>query len=377
MNFEPSAEQVQLADSVTRLLADSGGFEQRRRVAAGETGWNEGLWRQLCELGLPAMAVGEDYEGFGGGMADLQPVFRAFGSALLLEPALPALVLAPQALQWGATETLRTELLPKMARGQLRLGWAHDEAGRGHERLWVETRARCESGRWHLTGVKHNVLHAAAMDRFLVSARSVGESGEARGLALFLVDAGAAGVRLDSHRLIDDTTAGDLHLDGAAALPIFDPSDGGRALRAIERTERAGIAAACADMVGAMEAAFDLTKSYVAVRKQFGRAIGENQALRHRIAEMYVSLEVARSMAVAAALAVDDPEAEDAEHDSARAKLVVGRQARALCQLAIQLHGGIGMTEECAVGHYLRRVLVLDQLFGDVDAQAARLAQAL
>jgi len=377
MNFEQSAEQTQLADSVARLLADSGGFEQRRRVAAGETGWNEGLWRQLCELGLPAMAVGEDYEGFGGGMADLLPVFRAFGSALLLEPALPALVLAPQALQWGATETLRTELLPTVARGQLRLGWAHDEAGRRHDRLWVETRARCESGHWHLTGIKHNVLHAAAMDRFLVSARSVGEPGETRGLALFLVDARAAGVRLQPHRLIDDTAAGELQLEGAVALPIFDPGNSDHALRAIEHTERAGIAAACADMVGAMEAAFDLAKAYIAVRQQFGRTIGQNQSLRHRIAEMYVSLEVARSMAVAAALAVDDSEAEGAEHDSARAKLVVGRQARALCQLAIQLHGGIGMTEECAVGHYLRRVLVLDQLFGDVDAQAACLAQAL
>jgi pimeloyl-CoA dehydrogenase len=377
MNFEPSAEQVQLADSVARLLADHGGFEQRRRVAAGATGWDEDLWRRLCELGLPALAVSEDYEGFGGGMADLLPVFQAFGRALLLEPALSALVLGPQALQWGATETLRAELLPRVARGQLRLGWAHDEAGRRHDKLSVETHARCESGRWLLEGVKCNVLHAAAMDRFLVSARSVGQPGDTRGLALFLVDARTAGVQLHPHRLIDDTVAGELRLEGAVALPIFDPSEGNRALRAIERTERAGIAAACADMVGAMEAAFDLAKTYIAVRQQFGRAIGQNQSLRHRIAEMYVSLEVARSMAVAAALAVDDPEAEGAEHDSARAKLVVGRQARALCQLAIQLHGGIGMTEECAVGHYLRRVLVLDQLFGDVDAQAARLAQTL
>jgi pimeloyl-CoA dehydrogenase len=377
MNFEPSAEQTQLADSVSRVLADHGGFEQRRRVAAGETGWDEGLWQRLCELGVPALAVSEDCEGFGGGMADLLPVFQAFGRALLLEPALSALVLAPQALQWGATETLRRELLPSVARGQLRLGWAHDEAGRRHARHWVETRARCESGRWLLDGVKHNVLHAGAMDRFVVSARSAGEPGEGGGLALFLVDARAAGVRLAHHRLVDDTSAGDLRLEAAVALPIFDSSNGTHASRAIERVERAGIAAVCADMVGAMEAAFDLTKTYIAVRQQFGRAIGQNQALRHRIAEMVVSLEVARSMAVAAALAVDDPDAEGAEHDSARAKLVVGRQARALCQLAIQLHGGIGLTEECAVGHYLRRVLVLDQLFGDVDAQAARLAQTL
>jgi pimeloyl-CoA dehydrogenase len=376
MNFELTPEQRQLADSVSRLLADHYAFEQRRRIAQSEAGWQESVWKQLGELGLTALAVPEEYEGFGGSMVDFLPVFQAFGRALLLEPALPALVLGPRALRLGATDGLRAELLPLVARGDLRIGWAHDEAAGRHAPLWVETAARCASGRWRLEGSKLLVLHAGAMDRFIVSARSTGGPNETRGLALFVVEARSPGVELERYRLIDGSNAARLILRGAAAVPIYDPGDGEHAMRAILGTEQAGIAAACADMVGAMEAAFELASSYITVRKQFGRAIGENQALRHRIAEMYVALEVARSMAIAAALAVDDPEAEGATLDSARAKLVVGRQARALCQLAIQLHGGIGVTEECAVGHYLCRVVVLDQLFGDVDTQAVRLAEA-
>jgi alkylation response protein AidB-like acyl-CoA dehydrogenase len=151
--------------------------------------------------------------------------------------------------------------------------------------------------------------------------------------------------------------------------------DSAMAEKAIEGTLGAGTAAVCADMVGSMEAAFKLAMDYLNTRKQFDRLIGENQALRHRAAEMLVSLELCRSMAIGAAIAVDSPGNEDSKTDLLRAKLVIGRHARSLCQQAIQLHGGIGMTEEYAVGHYLRRVHVMDQLFGDSDAQAVRLAR--
>jgi pimeloyl-CoA dehydrogenase len=157
-------------------------------------------------------------------------------------------------------------------------------------------------------------------------------------------------------------------------MPLGDPNDGAKALAAVEGTLAMGTAAVCADAVGAMEAAYQLAIDYLHTRKQFGRLIGENQALRHRAAEMLVSLEMCRSMALAAALAADDLQAADARADLARAKLMIGKHGRGLCHAAIQLHGGIGMTEEYAVGHCLRRVTLIDQLFGDMEAQAAKLA---
>jgi pimeloyl-CoA dehydrogenase len=225
-----------------------------------------------------------------------------------------------------------------------------------------------------LDGAKCNVLHAPSAHRFVVSARTAGEPGDAHGVALFHVDARAAGVACRAHRLVDDTPAGELRFNAARAQPLGDPHDGAAALRALEGTLAMGTAAVCADAVGAMETAYALAVDYLGTRRQFGRAIGENQALRHRAAEMLVALEMSRSMAMVAAVAADDLDAPGARADLARAKLVIGRHARALCHAAVQLHGGIGMTEEYAVGHCLRRVTLIDQLFGDVEAQAMRLA---
>ncbi len=375
MNFNLSDEYEQLAHSVTRLLNDHYSFDKRRAIAAAEPGWNAAVWARLAELGVTALGVPESFDGLGGGAVARLPVMRALGAALVLEPYLASCVLGATAVSVAASEEQKAAVLPEVASGESRLAWAHDEVDGRHEAVWVQTRARREGGQWRLDGAKCLVLQAGAAGRYVVSARTHGAPADEDGLALFLVDAQAAGLSLRSYRLIDDSPAGDLAFDGVAAEPLGDPADGARALAAVRATAAAGTAAVCADMVGAMEAAFNLTTAYVNTRKQFGRLIGEYQALRHRVSEMCVSLEMARSMAIAAAAAADDPGSADAATDMLRAKLLVGRHARLLCQSAIQSHGGIGMTEEYAVGHYLRRVHVLDQLFGDVDAQAARLAR--
>ncbi|HSV58004.1 MAG TPA: acyl-CoA dehydrogenase [Variovorax sp.] len=373
MQFDLNDEQQALAESLTRLLDDHYGFEKRRAIALSPDGWSEAAWGQLAELGVTALGIPEAFGGLGGGAGDRLPVMQAFGRALLLEPYLATSVLAATAVLSAGSEAQKDGLLPTLAQGDVRMAWAHDEAPGRHEVLWVETRARRDGDQWRLDGVKSLVLHANAASRFVVSARASGQPGDEDGLAVFLVDAGNA--KLRSFRLIDDTPAGELVLDGAAAEPLGDAGDHARAAAAIRATVAAGTAAVCADMVGTMEMAFSLTTAYVNTRKQFGRLIGQYQALRHRISEMAVALEMARSMAIAAAVAVDDPASDSAATDLPRAKLAIGRHARALCQQAIQSHGGIGMTEEYAVGHCLRRIHVLDQLFGDVDAQAARLAR--
>jgi pimeloyl-CoA dehydrogenase len=265
-------------------------------------------------------------------------------------------------------------VLPGVASGESRLAWAHDEPAGRHAPLWIETRAERKGGQWALNGAKSPVVGAPVADRLIVTARVAGAAGDPDGCALFLVDKGAPGVDVREFRLVDDSSAGELTLRDAPARPLDDPFDSARAVRAIKATLDIGIAAACAAMVGAAQAAFELATDYLRVRKQFGRFIGENQALRHRAAEMLVSLEMARSMAIAAAVAADDPDGEQSRCDLHRAKLSVGRHARLVAHGAIQLHGGIGMTQEHAVGHYLRHIHVLDQLFGDSDAHAARLA---
>ncbi|MGJ7565948.1 acyl-CoA dehydrogenase family protein [Variovorax sp. GB1R11] len=375
MNFELNEDQQALQGSLARLLGDVYGFEQRRAIAATPAGWSQAVWQQLGELGLTALPLPQAHGGFGGGAVDLLPVMQELGRALSLEPFLASIVLGATALRLAGAEALQAQLLPDVASGEVRLAWAHDEAAGHQAPVWVETTARREGDQWLLDGIKCNVLHAPAAHRFVVSARTAGAPGDANGLALFLVDASAQGVSCRAHRMVDDTPAGELHFKAAAGLPLGDPHDGASAVRGIEGTLASGTAAVCADAVGAMESAYRLAIDYLNTRKQFGRLIGENQALRHRAAEMLVSLEMCRSMALAAAIAADDLDAPDARADLVRAKLMIGRHGRTLCQAAIQLHGGIGMTEEYAVGHCLRRLTLIDQLFGDVEAQATRLAE--
>ncbi|SEB24728.1 acyl-CoA dehydrogenase family protein [Variovorax sp. YR216] len=374
MNFQFSEEQQLLSESLSRLLGDRYGFEQRREIAASAEGWSPEVWRQLAELGVLALGIPESYGGLGGAVADRLPVLQALGRALALEPFMASCVLGATAVLATGSNAQKDALLPALASGELRLAWAHEESGERHNPMWVETRAARNGEGWRLDGSKPLVLHANAAGRLVVSARVAGQGDAAEGLALFLVDPKAAGVTLRHFRLIDDTPAAELTLRGATAEPLGDVGDGALQLAAIRAALDAGTAAACAGMVGAMESALELTTGYVNTRKQFGRLIGEYQALRHRVAEMSVSLEVARSMAMAAAVAADRAGTLEASIELMRAKLVIGRQARLLGHAAIQSHGGIGMTEEYAVGHCLRRIHVLDQLFGDVDAQAARLA---
>ncbi|MDO8312899.1 MAG: acyl-CoA dehydrogenase family protein, partial [Sideroxyarcus sp.] len=332
-------------------------------------------WRQMAELGVTSLIIPENDGGFGGTAVDLMVVMQELGRSSLLSPLLCSCVLPATALNLEADETTRRQWLPALASGTKQLGWAHDELTGDGGANWVRTRATQDGSHWILDGCKLNVLHAASADQFLVSARSSGRDNEPDGRALFLVAPDATGLTLRSYRLIDGTPAGELLMTGVRAMPV-NSAQRTVASSGIEAALAMGIAAACAEMVGAMEAALRLTVDYLNTRKQFGRLIGQNQALRHRAAEMLVGLELARSMSIGAAACVDRPlEGRDLT-DLSRAKLVVGRYARSLCQTAIQLHGGIGMTEEYAVGQYLRRVHVLDQMFGDAEMHAEGLANA-
>jgi alkylation response protein AidB-like acyl-CoA dehydrogenase len=303
------------------------------------------------------------------------PVLRELGWALSVEPYLATAVLAATAIARGGSAGQCEELLPAIAEGRAVCAWAHDEAGARHAPLWVETSATREGDSWRLHGHKLNVLHGASAQWLVASARIAGAADDATGVRLFLVPGDAAGLTRAPLRLIDDTPAAEIAFDGAIAQALGDAQDGKRAMGALQATQEAGLAAACAEAVGVVERAYALTVEYIQTRQQFGRAIGTNQSLRHRVAEMRVALEMVRSAAMAALLALDIEDRDARERELSRAKMLVSRHGTFIVQQGVQLHGGIGMTVEYAVGHCLRRLTVLDQLFGDGASHAARLGQ--
>jgi pimeloyl-CoA dehydrogenase len=372
MHFELDSDQQQLQDSLRRLLDDQAAFAQRRQAAAGEPGWNPQLWRQLAELGVIALTLPEAHGGFGAAPIACLPVLSELGRVLALEPYLATAVLAATAIARAGNEAQQAQLLPGIAGGETVCAWAHDEPAARHAPLWVETQAIRDGQGWTLSGRKHNVLHGASASWLIVSARTSGAASDEGGLALFLVRPDAPGVKIASLRLLDDTPAAEIAFAGAEAQLLGAAANAGAALVA---AQEAGLAAACAEAAGVAERAYALTVDYVQTRQQFGRAIGANQAVRHRVAEMRVALEMVRSAAMTALLALEEPDAAQRAVELSRAKMLAGRHGTFIVQQGIQLHGGIGMTRETMVGHCLRRLTVLDQLFGDGHAHAARLGR--
>ncbi|TFZ02710.1 acyl-CoA dehydrogenase [Ramlibacter henchirensis] len=376
MRFEPDTDQEQLQGSLRRLLQSEASFERRRRTAAGETGWDSALWRSLSELGVTALTLTEDHGGFGQRPVAWLPALQELGYALALQPFIPSAVLAATAISRAGTPAQQQRLLPGVAQASRVLAFAHDEAAARHAALWVEATARQEGGQWRIDGVKQGVLFGAAADLLVVTARTGGSPGDPAGLALFIVDPAQEGVRRTPLRLIDDTPAADIALHAARAEPLGE-IDGPGPWRAVQAAQEAGLAAACAEGLGVAERAYALTVEYVQTRQQFGRPIGANQVVRHRVAEMRVALEMLRSAALAGLLALEEEDAQARSRELSRAKLLLSRHGSFVTGQAIQLHGGIGMTAEYAAGHCLRRFTVLDQLFGDGPTHAARLGASL
>jgi pimeloyl-CoA dehydrogenase small subunit len=365
MDFDLTDEQRLLSDSVGRLMADTYSFEKRRALIREKQGYSTVLWARYAELGLLGLPFAEEHGGFGGGAVEVMLVMEALGKALALEPYLATVVLGGTALRLAGNAAQLEALVPGIAEGTLKVAFAHGERQARYDLTDVLTTATPSGGGYLLEGAKSVVLHGDSADRLVVSARTGGSRRDAEGISLFLVDAASQGVATRGYALRDGTRAAELSLSGVkvGADSMLGPKDGGHAV--VARVVEAGIAAMCAEAVGAMEAMQAMTLDYLRTRQQFGKPIGENQALQHRAAEMLVALENARGMAILAAMRVDEPDANERARNIAMAKVGVGQAARFVSQQAIQLHGGIGMTEEYAVGHYFRRVMVIDHLFGD------------
>ncbi len=375
MDFDLSDEQRLLRDSVERLLADTYGFEQRRRHAAEPGGWSREMWGRFAELGLLGLPFAEEEGGFGGGAVETMIVMERFGRALVLEPFFPAVVLCGALLRHAADPATRAELVAQMADGSLLPAFAQAERTSRNDLADVCTTARPDGDEWVLDGGKSLVLGGEAADVLLVTARVSGAQRERDGIGLFLLRADAPGVTRHGHPLQDATRAAEVTLSGARGRLLDRDAPPGGSLPRIERAVDEAIAALCAEAVGAMSAMHEATVDYLKTRKQFGRAIGDFQALQHRAVDMLVLLEQARSITLYATMLAGEADGTERHRAVCAAKALVGRNSRKLAQEAIQLHGGIGVTLEYMVGHHMKRLTAIDLTLGDADTHLAEVAR--
>jgi pimeloyl-CoA dehydrogenase small subunit len=375
MDFELSEEQRLLKDSVERLTTQRYDFEARKKYMHEPNGWSRDMWRQYAGLGLTALPFAEEHGGIGGGPVETMIVMEAFGRALALEPYFATVVLGGSFLRLGASEAARNDILPKVAAGEALLAFAHIERQARYDLADVAATAKKDGAAYVLNGEKSLSVHGDVADKIVVSARVSGDQRAKNGIGLFLVDAKADGVSRRGYPTMDGLRAAEITLSnvkvGADAV-IGEP---GNAYPLIEQVADIAIAALAAEAVGAMSAMHEITVDFLKQRKQFGVPIGNFQVLQHRAGDMLIALEQARSMAMLATMMSEEQNAEERRKSMSAAKVQIGRSAKLVGESAIQLHGGIGMTMEYKVGHYFKRVTMIDKMFGDADYHLAALAR--
>jgi len=371
MNFEHTEDRRMLADSLDRFVAERYAFDARDRIAQSARGFDPGMWRQFAELGVIGALFEEADGGFGGGGFDIAVVFEALGRGLVVEPLLGA-VLVGSALG-AAGSAAQKSWLGRLIDGAAVAALAHDEPDAHHELAHVATTATREGDGWVLHGTKSAVTQGEHADVFLVSARTAGGVDDEEGISLFLVPAGTPGLSVRGCPAIDGGRVAELRFDGArlAADALLGAEGEGHAT--LEHAVGRGLVALCAEALGAMEAAKVATLDYLRTRKQFGLAIGSFQALQHRMADLLLEIEQARSAVINAAAALDEaPDRATRERALSAAKFSIGRIGAQVAEETIQLHGGIGMTWELPLPHYAKRLVMIDHQLGDEDHHLAR-----
>jgi pimeloyl-CoA dehydrogenase small subunit len=375
MDFDLSEEQRLLKESLDRLIGDRYAFEQRQAYAHNPEGWSREMWTQFAELGLLGLPFEERHGGSAGGPVETMIAMEAFGRALTLEPYLATVVLGGGFLRHGGSAEQCAALIPKIADGTLTVAFAHTERQSRYDLHDVETRAVRDEAGWVLDGEKGVVVHGDTADQLIVTARVGGGRRDRDGIAAFIVDGKVAGVSRRGYPTQDGLRAAEVTLANVRVGPEGVLGEPGKALPLIERVVDEGIAALCAEAVGAMAVMHELTLEYLKTRRQFGREIGSFQILQHRAVDMLIALEQARSMAMFATMMAAEENAAERRNAVAAAKVQIGRSGKFIGQQAVQLHGGIGMTMEYKVGHYFKRATMIDTMFGDADHHLRQLAR--
>jgi alkylation response protein AidB-like acyl-CoA dehydrogenase len=407
MDFNLTKEQEQLSDTIQRFVAKEYTVERRKAILASKEGFSREVWAKLGELGLLALQVPEEHGGMGAGAVEVLLTMNAIGKGLLLEPFLPSAILGTALVRELGSPEQQRSILPRLAAGELIVVPAHGEAGARYDLERVATKATAsvgataaasnsataaasnsataaasnsataaasnsakaaasESG-FVLEGNKTVVLHAPAADLLIVSARTSGKVDDEAGISLFVVPRDAPGVSLLAYPTMDGQRAADvtLHEVRVPRSSLLGPLGG--ALPTLAAVFDLGLAALCAEAVGALQASLDATLEYTKTRKQFGQPIGKFQALQHRMADMFIHVEQARSMSYLAAMRCTDSDAAARRRAVSAAKVLVGQACRYVGQQSIQLHGGMGMTDELLISHHFRRLAAIELSLGDTE----------
>ncbi|BBX17675.1 pimeloyl-CoA dehydrogenase small subunit [Mycolicibacterium duvalii] len=376
MDFKLNDEQELLRNGLTKFLATRYGLETSRGAAKTGPGWQPEIWRAFAEeLGILGAALPEEHGGIGGGPVEMMLIAEALGHALVVEPYVDTAVVAAGLLERAGGD-VAADLLEQIASGSAIVTLAATEARSGDNWRDVGTVAERDGEHWVLNGAKIVSASTPMAQRVIVTARTSGERADTAGISLFLVEVSSQTTELTLHhyRTIDDRRASDLELDNVRVAASALLGSEGDAWSSLARARDEGAAAVCAEAVGAMRKVLSDTVEYCKQRQQFGAPIGSFQVLQHRMVDMYMEVEQAAAAALLAVLKLDADEATRARAVSA-AKATVGRAAQFVGQQAVQLHGGMGMTEELAIGHYFKRLTALQFEFGSTDQHVTRYAQ--
>ena len=376
MDFEYSDEQRLFSETLRKFLNTGYGFDARAKIISSSAGFSEDVWAAMAEMGILGVPFDAEHGGFGGNTVDMMVVMEALGEALVVEPYLATVGLGGRFIARGGTVAQQKQILPSLIAGKTKMAFAQTEPGARYELARVSARATPSGDGWVLEGDKRAVLHGGCADLLVVSARTAGAEGDARGISVFLVERRAPGVTVSEYRGLDNLRLADVRLSGVrvARAGLLGAEGGGWSL--IEEVVDYATALVCAEAVGAIKYAHDATLDYLKTRRQFGVPIGSFQALQHRMVDILIAYEQARSIACLACVKVETADGAERRRIVSAAKIKIADAARHVSQEAVQLHGGMGMTEELKISHTFRRLTTIAQAFGDADHHLARFAAA-
>ncbi|MCK1715261.1 acyl-CoA dehydrogenase family protein [Bradyrhizobium sp. 143] len=375
MDFELSDEQQLLEQSISRLLADTYSFEQRKNYMKEPGGWSKTNWSRLAEQGLLGLPFSEAQGGFGAGAAEIMVVMEAFGRSLVLEPYLATVVVGGGFLRHAGQPAQKLAYLTPIINGNKTFAFAQLERDSRYELHDVSTSARKLRNTYVIEGEKCAVINGENADTLIVSARTNGAQRDKGGISVFLVPADAKGIAKKAYPTQDGLHAADFSFSGVevgADALIGDLGDGLPLIASVVDEARAAL---CAEAVGVMDESLKITIKHLKTRTQFGVPISSFQSLQHRIADMFIAIEQARSMSIFATMATGFKDARARADAVAAAKVQIGRSGKFVGQQSVQLHGGIGMTMEAKIGHYFKRLTIIDRTFGDADFYLRRLCE--
>jgi alkylation response protein AidB-like acyl-CoA dehydrogenase len=375
VDFSYSEVQQMLQDSVQKFVSKSYDFDTRTKIVASEEGYSKENWQLFAELGWLAVPFSEESGGLGGSAVDLMVMMEEFGKGNLVEPFLSSVVLCGGLVNELADEDRKVEKLGKVINGDLMLACAFAEAGSRFNLSKVATSATSEGNNIVINGKKIAVLNGPNADELLVVARESGAETDPDGISVFCVPPATEGVTIRPFTNVDGQKSSEIDFNGVVIPEAARLGEKGSALGALEKAADRVIVGLSAEAVGALEVLLRKTVEYSKTRKQFGTSIGTFQALQHRMADMFIECQLARSIVVMAAMRLDgaDEQREKTKAVSA-AKSRVGKAIRSVGQESVQIHGGIGVTNELDVGHYFKRVTALEIMFGNTDYHTERFA---